>query len=106
MDPVVFIEAVRRASGTIYNNRKAEGGLQRYDLSKTFYIHTKLAGLSKKVSPHILRHTFATILIKNNCNLFAVQQLLGQTDVKTTVKYYLGVDKGATKAAHDKFLRL
>ena len=80
--------------------------LKRYDLSKTFSYYTKLAGLAKRVHPHILRHTFATIMINNGCDIFHVKNLLGHSDIKTTAKYYLGVDKGATKAAHEKYLKI
>jgi len=79
--------------------------LQRYDLSKQFRHYAKKAGLTKKVTPHMLRHTFATILVSNNCNLFAIQQMLGHSDIKTTAKYYLGVDKSGIKSAHEKFLK-
>ena len=79
--------------------------LQRDDLSKQFRHYAKKAGLTKKVTPHMLRHTFATILVSNNCNLFAIQQMLGHSDIKTTAKYYLGVDKSGIKSAHEKFLK-
>ena len=80
--------------------------LKRYDLSKTFSYHAKLAGLTKRVHPHILRHTFATLMINNGCDIFHVKNLLGHSDIKTTAKYYLGVDKSATKAAHEKYLKI
>jgi len=80
--------------------------LRRYDLSKQFRHYAKIASLMKKITPHVLRHTFATILISNNCNLFAIQQMLGHSDIKTTAKYYLGVDKASIKAAHEKYLKI
>ena len=79
--------------------------LQRYDLSKSFRHYGNLAGISKRLTPHILRHDYATMLVANNCNLFAILQMLGHSDIKTTAKYYLGVDKAGIKSAHDKFLR-
>jgi len=80
--------------------------LKRYDLSKTFLHYTKLAGLTKRVHPHILRHSFTTIMINNGCDIFHIKNLLGHSDIKTTAKYYLGIDKSATKAAHAKYLKI
>jgi integrase/recombinase XerD len=52
------------------------------------------AKIKKNVSPHTLRHTFATGLIKNKCSIFVVQKLLGHEHVRTTSQYtrVLGMD--------------
>jgi integrase/recombinase XerD len=62
------------------------------------------AGLSKKVSPHILRHTCATMLLFNGCPIGFIKEVLGHDRLETTCRYYLGVDKRATKEAHQKYL--
>ncbi len=77
--------------------------LTRFDLSKQFKRYAKLAGIKKKLTPHILRHTMATTLLRNGCPINYIQELLGHADLKTTAQYYLGTDKRALKEAHSKF---
>lgn len=78
--------------------------LKRYDIYKTFHYYTKKSGLQKKITPHILRHTSATIMLQNGCPLNYVSELLGHSDIKTTVKYYAGIDLTSLREAHDKYL--
>ena len=49
--------------------------------------NAKKAGLTKKVSPHTLRHTFASQLVKNGADVVAVQKMLGHADLSTTQGY-------------------
>ena len=44
-------------------------------------------GLNKNVTPHILRHTFSSVLINNNANVVSVQKLLGHENINTTMHY-------------------
>jgi integrase/recombinase XerD len=63
------------------------GPLTRQGLYKIILRHAKAAGLEGKMSPHTLRHTFATHLLEGGCDLRSVQELLGHSDVTTTQLY-------------------
>jgi integrase/recombinase XerD len=59
-------------------------------------------GISGKLSPHTLRHTFATHLLTGGADIRVVQELLGHADVATT-QVYTHVDRARLKSVHQKF---
>jgi integrase/recombinase XerD len=63
------------------------GRLTRQGLYKIVQRHARTAGLDGILSPHTLRHTFATHLLAGGCDLRAVQEMLGHADVATTQLY-------------------
>jgi integrase/recombinase XerD len=63
------------------------GRLTRQGLYKIVRRHAASAGLADRMSPHTLRHTFATHLLAGGCDLRAVQEMLGHADVATTQLY-------------------
>ena len=63
------------------------GPLTRQGLYKIIQRHAKAVGLDGKMSPHTLRHTFATHLLSGGCDLRSVQEMLGHADVSTTQLY-------------------
>ncbi len=79
--------------------------LQRYDLSKQFKLLANKAAITKHLTPHVLRHTAATIMMQNGCPITYIQELLGHSDIKTTAKYYLGTDDRSLREAHSKYLK-
>jgi integrase/recombinase XerD len=74
------------------NHRGA--GLTRQGLYKIVQRHARSAGLASKMSPHTLRHTFATHLLAGGCDLRSLQEMLGHADIATTQLYtHLSADR-------------
>ncbi len=80
-------------------------GLTRQGLYKIVQRHARAAGLDGKMSPHTLRHTFATHLLAGGCDLRSLQEMLGHADIATTQIYtHLSADrlKDVYFAAHPR----
>lgn len=89
---------------------KKEIFLNRYGmpLSRIYFFtqvqkYAKEAGINKKISPHTLRHSFATHLLENGANLRIVSELLGHANLETT-ELYTHVSSKRIKSASDTFL--
>jgi len=77
-------------------------GLTREMLWNLVKKYAARAGLNPKVSPHTLRHSFATHLLAGGADLRTVQELLGHANIRTT-QHYTHVDRERLKAIHHKF---
>lgn len=56
-------------------------------LQREIDIIASKAGLHRKASPHVLRHTFATLTLNNGAELVAIQEFLGHSSPDTTLRY-------------------
>ena len=99
-----YIESREDDSPALFVCQNNRDRLKRDDLWRYFERHRKLAGIRKKVTPHILRHTAATQLLFNGCPVGHIKAILGHERLETTCRYYLGLDQRAAKAAHRKYL--
>jgi integrase/recombinase XerD len=93
-----------RVQGRLLVNHRG-GPLTRQGLYKIVQGHARRAGLAEKMSPHTLRHTFATHLLAGGCDLRSLQEMLGHADLATTQVYtHLSADrlKDAYFGAHPR----
>lgn len=74
----------------------------RQGLWKLVKICSKASGLSKKITPHTFRHTFATHLLQGGADLRSVQEMLGHASISTT-QIYTHLDKSYLQKIHQKY---
>ena len=79
-----------------------KGPLTRRSIERIVKEHATKAGISKKVTPHVLRHMFATDLLSNGADIRSVQAMLGHANISTTQIYTHVTDK-ALRDIHKKF---
>ena len=81
---------------------RAGHGFSRKGLWKMIKHYAHVAGIAKRISPHTLRHSFASHLLANGAPLRVIQEMLGHADIATT-QIYTHVDPARLKAIHEKF---
>jgi integrase/recombinase XerD len=90
-----------RGEGKVFLNARGRP-LTRMGVWKILRQHTEAAGITKPVSPHTLRHSFATHLLEGGADLVAVQEMLGHADISTT-QVYTHVDRRYLAEVHRSF---
>ncbi len=88
----------------LFVTRGGKGRLKQPDMWRPFARYRRLSGITKPVTPHMLRHTAATQLLFNGCPIGHIKEILGHQQLETTCRYYLGLDVRAAKDAHERFL--
>ena len=78
------------------------GRFSRDGLYKTIQKYVNRLGLNRKVSPHTLRHSFATHLLSSGADLRSIQAMLGHAQISTT-QLYTRVDQAKLKSIHQKY---
>ena len=91
-----------RKSNWLFVNAKGGGQLSRVGFWKILKRYGLEAGISRDISPHVLRHSFATHLLDRGADLRAIQMMLGHADLSTT-QIYTHVLEARLRAVYDKF---
>ena len=92
----------RKASGKLFVNARGGASLSRVGFWKILKAHGRQAGLPGSLSPHVLRHSFATHLLERGADVRALQMMLGHSDLSTT-QIYTHILDARLRAVYDKF---
>jgi integrase/recombinase XerD len=104
---VVYLREIRptlagnRGAGVVFLNARGNP-LTRMGVWKILRKHVTRGGVGKRVTPHTLRHSFATHLLEGGADLASVQEMLGHADIATT-QIYTHVDREYLRDVHRKY---
>jgi site-specific recombinase XerD len=93
---------IRYGGAETLDNSGDYGRLTPRSIQRIVAHYAKLAGITKNVTPHTLRHSFATGLLMNGADLRSVQAMLGHSNIATT-QVYTHVTDPHLKEVHDRF---
>lgn len=91
-----------RSSTRLFVNARGGAGLSRVGFWKILRAYATVAGVGPSISPHTLRHSFATHLLERGADLRAIQMMLGHADVSTT-EIYTHVLEGRLRTMYEQF---
>lgn len=104
---IVYMREIRptlagnRGEGAVFLNARGTP-LTRMGVWKILRKHVDRAGIAKRVTPHTLRHSFATHLLEGGADLASVQEMLGHADIATT-QIYTHVEREYLREVHRRF---
>ncbi len=115
---VVFLSPTAKTAVSTYQKKRKDMGealfvniargrergerLTPRSIERIIKVYAAKAGITKKVTPHVLRHSFATDLLSNGADIRSVQQLLGHASINTT-QIYTHVTDSHLREIHKKF---
>ncbi len=91
-----------RASARLFVRARGGGALSRIGFWKILRAHGQRAGLTAPLSPHVLRHSFATHLLERGADLRAIQVMLGHATLSTT-QIYTHILDARLRTLYDRF---
>lgn len=99
--PALAQAAGRTAVGALFLSRRGQQLTRKgaWDIVKR---HVTGAGIQTRVTPHTIRHTFATHLLQGGADIAAVQEMLGHADISTT-QIYTHLDRGYLSEVHRRY---
>jgi integrase/recombinase XerD len=104
---IVYLREIRpvlarnRAEGVVFLNARGTP-LTRMGVWKILRKQVRRAGVTKRVTPHTMRHSFATHLLEGGADLASVQEMLGHADIATT-QIYTHVEREYLRDVHRRF---
>jgi integrase/recombinase XerD len=92
----------KRSSARLFVNARGGTALTRVGFWKILKGYGRTLGIARQVSPHVLRHSFATHLLERGADLRAIQMMLGHADLSTT-QIYTHILDARMRAIYDRF---